>query len=90
LQKKVETMEAPQNRRLCGKMECLPTIYVRRGGLWAKHMGLKRGAIGNLGNILGTHWELEGNMLETKEKRKKILSPPCPHPKLKRKKIKAC
>jgi len=35
---------------------------VRRGGLWAKHMGLKRGAkgdtlgeyIGNLRNILGT------------------------------------
>jgi hypothetical protein len=26
-----------------------------------------------LGNILGTHWELEGNMLGTKEKRKKIL-----------------
>jgi hypothetical protein len=24
-----------------------------------------------LGNILGTHWELEGNMLGTKEKRKK-------------------
>jgi len=37
-------------------------IQVRRGGLWAKHMGLKRGAIentlgehiGNLGNIFGT------------------------------------
>jgi len=28
---------------------------MRRGGLWAKHMGLKRGAIGNtLGNTLGT------------------------------------
>jgi len=34
---------------------------VRRGGLWAKHVGLNRGAIGNtvgehignLGNILG-------------------------------------
>jgi len=46
---------------------------VRRGGLWAKLMGLKPGAIGNtlgehvenLGNILGTHWELEGNMLRT-------------------------
>jgi hypothetical protein len=38
-------------------------------------MGLKRGAIGNtireyienLGNIFGTHWELEGNMLGTKK-----------------------
>jgi hypothetical protein len=43
--------------------------------------------IGNLGNILGTHWELARNMLGTKDRRKKI--PPSPHPKLKRKKIKA-
>jgi len=49
---------------------------VRRGGLWAKHMGLKRGAIGNtigkhignLGNIKGTCWEHVGN----KGKMKKI------------------
>jgi hypothetical protein len=28
---------------------------------------------------MGTHWELEGNMLETKEKNeKKILPPPLP------------
>jgi hypothetical protein len=53
-----------------------PPIYVRRGELWAKHMGFKGGAIrntfeehnGNLGNILRTHWEREGNMLGTKEK----------------------
>jgi len=40
---------------------------------------------------MGTCWELKGNMLGTKEKRKKILPPPpChPHPKFKRKKIKA-
>jgi hypothetical protein len=39
-----------------------PAMYVRRGGLWAKHTGLKRGVIGttlgehigNLGNPLGT------------------------------------
>jgi len=32
-------------------------------------MGLKRGVIDSpLGNILGTHWELERNMLGTKEK----------------------
>jgi hypothetical protein len=43
-------------------------------------MGLKRGAIGNtlgdthwepkehIGNLMGTHLELEGNMLGTKEK----------------------
>jgi len=35
---------------------------VRRGGLWAKHMGLKQGAMGNTlgehsGNLMGTHWE---------------------------------
>jgi len=27
-------------------------------------------------NLMGIHWELEGNMLETKEKRKKKSSPP--------------
>jgi hypothetical protein len=51
-------------------------IWVRRGGLWAKHMGLKQGAIGNtlgehmenLGNTWRTLSELEGNMLGTKEK----------------------
>jgi len=26
-------------------------------------------------NVMGTHWELEGNMLGTKEKRKKIPDP---------------
>jgi hypothetical protein len=36
-------------------------------------MGLKQGAIGktlgeHTGNLRGTHWELEGNMLGTKEK----------------------
>jgi hypothetical protein len=48
---------------------------IRRGGLWAKHMGLKRGAIGNtlwahIENLMGTHWELDRNMLGTTEKRK--------------------
>jgi len=33
---------------------------VRRGGLWAKHVGLKRGAIGNtlgefIGNLMGIY-----------------------------------
>jgi len=32
---------------------------VRRGGLWAKHMGLKQGAIGN---TLGEHIE---NLMRT-------------------------
>jgi hypothetical protein len=53
------------------------------------NMGLKRGVIGNtlgeqIGNLMGTSWELKGN----KGKKKKILPPPpCrPHPKFKRKK----
>jgi hypothetical protein len=34
---------------------------------WPKHMGLKRAAIGNsfgehIGNLMGTHWELEKNI----------------------------
>jgi hypothetical protein len=60
------------------------------------NMGLKRGAIGNtlgeqIGNLMGISWELKGNMLGIKEKRKKSFPhPPCrPHPKFKRKKIKA-
>jgi hypothetical protein len=39
-----------------------PVIYVRRGRLRAKHMGLKGGAVGNtlaehIGNMKGTWWE---------------------------------
>jgi hypothetical protein len=53
---------------------------MRRGGLWAKPMGLKRGPIGNtlrgthwelkeqIENLMGTNWELVGNMLGTKER----------------------
>jgi len=47
--------------------------------LWAKHMGLKRGATGTpLGNILETHWELE----REQRKNEKKSSPLPPHPKL--------
>jgi hypothetical protein len=49
-----------------------PLIYVRRGGLWAKHMGLKQGAIGN------THGEHIGNLLEQSKKNKNIFAPPPP------------
>jgi len=50
--------------------------------------------IGNLRNILGTHWELEGNLVGTHwepRKNEKKSSPPSPPPKkkLKRKKSKA-
>jgi hypothetical protein len=53
---------------------------VRRGGLWAKHMGLKLGAIGNtlgehIGNLMGTHWEFERN-------KGKMKKSPHYHPKL--------
>jgi hypothetical protein len=60
--------------------------YFSRGGLWAKHMGLKQGAIGN------TLGEPIGNLNETKEKWKKnILSsrPHSPTQNLKENKIKA-
>jgi hypothetical protein len=39
-----------------------------------------------MGNLMGTHWELERNMLGTKIKRKNLLLP-LPPPKLKRKKL---
>jgi hypothetical protein len=42
--KKVGTMEAPQNKDFMERWSASlfgPPIYVRRGGLWAKHMGLK-------------------------------------------------
>ncbi len=61
-----------------------PATKVRSGGLWAKHMGLKWGAIGN---TFGEHIGNLGNMLGTKGKWKKS-SPSSPHPKLKRKIIK--
>jgi len=38
---------------------------VRRRELWAKHMGLKQGAIGNTLETSRTYWELDGNPLGT-------------------------
>jgi hypothetical protein len=78
--KKIKTMEAPENRRFHGKMECLP--------LWPTYIGEKGRTLGNtygikvrcywehpwgthweptehIRNLMGTHWELEGNMLDT-------------------------
>jgi hypothetical protein len=64
---------------------------VTSGGFWAKTYGIKARCywehIGNLGNILGTHWELKREHVGNKGKRKKKSS--TPHPKLTRKKIKA-
>jgi len=67
-------MEAPQNRRFYGKMECLPfgpPIWVKRGEVWAKHMGLKQGVIGNTLGTYGTYWELQGNCWEQRKNEKK-------------------
>jgi hypothetical protein len=59
--KKVETMEAPQNRRFYTKMECLPlwpTYIGEEGRILGKISGIKERCygehIGNLRNILGT------------------------------------
>ncbi len=57
-----------------------PDLLVRRGRLWAKHMGLKQGEIESI------HGEHIGNLLRRKEKWKKSSSSPAPsNPKLKRK-----
>ncbi len=70
----------------------LPTYIGEKGRTLGKtYMGLKRGAIGNtlgehIRNLMGTHWELEGNILGAKENEKN------PHPpiqNLKENKIKA-
>ncbi len=76
LQKKVEIMEAPQNRRFYGKMEChllWPTYIGEKGRTLGKMYGIKARCywehLGeHIGNLMGTHWELEENMLGTKEK----------------------
>jgi len=50
LKNNVETMEAPQNRRFYGKMECLPlwpTYIGEKGRTSGKTYRIKEGAIGN-------------------------------------------
>ncbi len=69
-QKKIETMKAHKNWRFYGQMGCLPlwpTDICEKGGLWAKHMGLKQGAIGN------THGEHIGNLLEQRKNEKNLF-----------------
>jgi hypothetical protein len=66
--KKVETVEAPQIEDSMERWSVSPfgpPIWVRRGGLWAKHKGLKQGTIGN---TLGKHIGNLKNILRTKEK----------------------
>jgi len=55
------------------------------------NMGSKQGAIGNtlgeqIGNLMGTSWELKGNMLGTKEKNPSPTPLPPPTQNLKEKK----
>jgi hypothetical protein len=73
LKKNVETMEAPQNRRFYGKMECLPLWPTYIGENWrtsGKTYGIK--ARCHWEQPWGTYWEpignLKGNKLGTKEK----------------------
>jgi hypothetical protein len=63
-----------------------PPIYVRRGGLWAKHMGFKGGAIGNtfeehIGNLMESIGNLKGTCWEQRKNEKN--PPTSPNPKLK-------
>jgi hypothetical protein len=51
---------------------------VRRGGLWAKDMGLKRGTIGNtsgkpIGNLKGTCWGKRKNEQKSSPYPEKLL-----------------
>jgi hypothetical protein len=72
-------MEAPRNRRFYEKMQCLflwPTYIGEKGRTLDKTYGIKVRCYWDhpwgthrehIGNLMGTHWELERNMLGTKE-----------------------
>jgi len=95
LQKKVKTMETPQNRRFYGKMECLP--------LWPTYIGEKGRTLGKTHGIKvrcywkhpwRKHWEPDGNPLGTWrehvwEQRNFFKKSFCPPPQTWKKKIKA-
>jgi hypothetical protein len=81
--KKVKTLKAPQNRRFYGNMGCLPLwpTYIGEKGrtlgktyemkarfYWEHPWGTHWRPREHIGNLMGAHWELEGNMLGTKEK----------------------
>jgi hypothetical protein len=76
-------MEAPQSRRFYGKLKCHPlwpsyigekgrtlgkTYGIKRRYYWEHPCGTHWEPREHLGNLMGIHWELEGNMLGTKEK----------------------
>jgi hypothetical protein len=65
-----------------------PVIWVKSGGFWAKHMGLKSGVIGNtlrehIAN-LETTWEHGKNTSATPKRKKKTSPLLSPEPKFKR------
>jgi hypothetical protein len=57
--KKVDTMEAPQNRKFYGKIVCLPLAQVILGTSWV--------------NTWGTPWECHGNKLGTDQKKNPLF-----------------
>jgi hypothetical protein len=96
----LELWRLHQNRRFYGKMECLPlwptyigekgrtldkTYGIKASCYWERPWGTNWEPMEHIANLLWIHWELEGDMLGTKEKWKKS-SPPPHAPKLKRKK----
>jgi hypothetical protein len=62
----------PDNKRFYVKIECLalwPTNIGEKGRTLGKTYGIKaRYYWEHIGNLIRTHWELERNMLGTKEK----------------------
>jgi hypothetical protein len=74
---------ASQNRRFYEKMECLPfwptyigekgrilgkTCWIKARCYWEHPWGTHWKPREHIGNLMGIHWELEGNMLGTKGK----------------------
>jgi hypothetical protein len=85
-EKKVETMEVPQNRRWNASPFRQPYLGEKGRTLDQKTYGIKARCYWE--HPWGTYWELIGNVNGTKEKWKKILSshPPSPTQNLKEKK----
>jgi len=64
--KKIETMEAPQNRRFYRNMKCSrlwPSYIVEKGRPLGKTYGIK--ARSSWKHPWGTHWEPDGNLKGT-------------------------
>jgi hypothetical protein len=69
-------MDVRQNKRFFGNLECQllwPKYIGEKGRTLGKTYGIKVRCYLNthgehIGNLMGTHWDLERNMLRTKEK----------------------